>query len=154
MLFLLLQIGKDRYALDTAVIREVLPMLQLKEMPRAEKGVAGAFDYRGMAAPAIDLCALALGRAAAGRLSTRIVVADYAYADGQTGGLGLIAEGATETARFAAADFSEFGVATGLAPYLGPIARDPRGLIQRIEVEHVLSPSLRQLLFAAPIAAP
>ena len=59
MLFLLFQIGKDRYALEASRVVEVVPLLALKELPQAPKGVAGLFNYRGALVPAVDLSELA-----------------------------------------------------------------------------------------------
>jgi chemotaxis-related protein WspB len=148
MLFLLLEIGSDRYALEADRIVEVLPLVAIKSIPRAVRGVAGAFDYHGVAVPAIDLSELALGRAAPSRLSTRVIVTDFTDAHGGTGLLGLIAERATETVRLEAAEFSEFGLSNGSAPYLGPVTRGPRGLIQRIDVDRLLPRAVRDLLLA------
>ena len=47
MLFLLFQLGKDRYALEASRVVEVVPLLALKQLPQAPKGVAGIFNYRG-----------------------------------------------------------------------------------------------------------
>jgi chemotaxis-related protein WspB len=148
MLFLLLEIGSDRYALEADRIVEVLPLVAMKGIPHAARGVAGAFDYHGTAVPVIDLSELALGRAAPSRLSTRVIVTDFTDAAGGAGLLGLIAERATETVRLEAADFADFGLSNGSAPYLGPVTRGPRGLIQRIDVDRLLPQAVRDLLFA------
>ncbi|HVZ33385.1 MAG TPA: chemotaxis protein CheW, partial [Polyangiaceae bacterium] len=67
MLFLLFHLGAEWYALDTAAVREVLPLLELRAIPKAPAGVAGVIDYHGLALPVIDLSELALGRGAARR---------------------------------------------------------------------------------------
>jgi chemotaxis-related protein WspB len=149
MLFLLFQLGADRYALPACDVAEVLPLVALKEIPTAPRGVAGLIDYRGAAVPAIDLSALALGRAAARRVSTRVFMVNYPL--GTKGGgtrlLGLIAEHATEMTNKAAGDFQFTGVRTTGARYLGPVATDPRGMIQRVEVSELLDEALRAALF-------
>jgi chemotaxis-related protein WspB len=152
VLFLLVRIGADRYAIDVAHIIEVLPLVAIKRIPQSAAGIAGIFDYRGAAVPAIDLTLLALGRVARDLLSTRIVVVAHADGAGQSRVLGLIAEGATETMRLVASDFIAFGVASGSAPYLGPVTRGTRGLIQRIEIDRLLTPSVQDALFAPAVA--
>jgi chemotaxis-related protein WspB len=147
MVFLLFQLGRERYALDIRRVAEVLPLLNLKQIPRAPAGVAGLFDYRGAPVPVLDLPQLTLGRAAQPRLGTRIVLVHYGAATGELRLLGLIAEKATETVRRDAADFVESGVTNDGAPYLGPVASDARGLIQRIEVDRLLSEEVREALF-------
>lgn len=147
MVFLLFQMGRERYALDFREIAEVLPLLALKRIPQAPPGLAGVFDYRGAPVPAIDLTQLAVGRAAEHKLGTRIVLAHY-RADGKPRLLGLIAEKATEILRREETDFVSTGVSNQAAPYLGPVCADARGgMIQRVAVDRLLPESMRALLF-------
>jgi chemotaxis-related protein WspB len=148
VLFLLFHIGRDRYAIDATQVAEVLPMVALKGIPQAPPAVAGAFRYRGAPVPAIDLSQLALGRAASRRMSTRIVLVHYEAGRAGRRLLGLIAEHVTGTIRRDAADFVPSGVSGGPAPYLGPVADDPQGMIQRIELQALLPAPLRDRLFA------
>ncbi len=147
MLYLLVQLGSDRYAISARDIVEVLPIVGLKSLPGAPRGVAGLLDYRGTAVPVVDLVGLALGRPAARRVSTRLLVVDYPLPRGGPRLLGLLAERATETLRCAPEDFRPFGLEAGGAPYLGPVVHDPRGLIQRVEIAELLGPELRAALF-------
>jgi chemotaxis-related protein WspB len=154
MLFLLFQLGKDRYALEAARVVEVIPLVELKQLPQAPAGVAGVFNYRGCPVPAVDLSELTMGRPAAERLSTRIVVTNYADGRGQNHLLGLIAEQATETLRCEPGDFVPAGIQLKAAPYLGPVFMDSRGPIQWLHEQRLLSEPVRQLLFSEPIPLP
>jgi chemotaxis-related protein WspB len=147
VLFLLFRLGKDRYALDVGQVLAVLPQLSLKAIPQAPRSVAGLCNYRGSAVPVIDLSELALGRPASRRLSTRIILAEYPDPAGRPRPLGLLAEEATETLRRRPEDFMPAGVTYDGASYLGPVTTDELGLIQRIEVQHLLPASVRALLF-------
>lgn len=149
MLFLLFQIGHDRYALEARRAVEVIPFLALKRIPRAPCGVAGIFNYRGQPVPAVDLCELTFGRPARELLSTRIIVVNFSGADGQSQWLGLIAEQATGLLRREAHDFVNAGLQVGDAPYLGPVAMDDHGVIQLLHAEHLLTEHARSLLAAA-----
>jgi len=148
MLFVLFQLGQERYALDASHVVEVVPLLALKELPQAPKGVAGIFNYRGRPVPAIDLSQLTLGRKAAERLSTRIIIVNYAGPAGASHLLGLVTERATEMLRRDAKDFVESGIRVAATPYLGPVLMDDKGAIQWIDEHRLLSESVRQLLFA------
>ena len=68
--------------------------------------------------------------------------------------LGLLAERTTETIRREESDFADAGVAVDGAPYLGLVTRDARGLIQRVEVNRLLSDSVRDVLFRQPMETP
>jgi chemotaxis-related protein WspB len=152
MLFLLFQLGQDRYLLDTGRVAEVLPLVDITQIPQAPPGVAGLFNYRGVPVPVVDLSQLALGRPARSRLNTRIVLVHYPDASGGTRLLGLIAERVTETVRRDEADFVASGVTGDRAPYLGPVATDARGLLQWVAVESLLPASVRDVLFTPPVA--
>jgi chemotaxis-related protein WspB len=150
MLFLLFQLGKDRYVLDVAQVAQVLPLVSFKLIPQAPVAVAGVFSYHGAPVPAIDLSQLALGRPAHNRFSTRIILVHYRNDSGQTHLLGLIAEKVKETLRREAADFVASGVSNEAAPYLGPVAADALGLLQWIDVNNLLPVAVREMLFRQP----
>jgi chemotaxis-related protein WspB len=147
MLFLLFQIGAERYALDSRKIVQVLPLVKLNRLPQAPRGVAGVFLYRGSPVPAVDLSDLTLGQPAAELLSTRIIVMDFAGPGAKTYRLGLIAERATEVLRKESTDFVSSGISLKAAPYLGPVLKDPAGTIQWVQEQHLLSGPMQQLLF-------
>jgi chemotaxis-related protein WspB len=147
MLFLLFELGKDRYALDVRQIAAVLPLVGVKQIPKAPQAMNGLFNYHGAPVPVVDLSQLTLGRPSARRLSTRIVLVHYPDQAGRTHLLGLIAERATQTARHEPSDFVASGVTNSGAPYLGPVVTDARGLVQWIDVRRLLPPSFRDLLF-------
>jgi chemotaxis-related protein WspB len=147
MLYLLFQLGKDRYALPTRQVVAVLPMVRVKELPLSVEGVAGVFDYRGAPVPLIDLSRLALKKATRTRMSTRIILVDYAEETGEKQLLGLLAENVTETLRCSDQEFVEPGVNVPEAPYLGPVTTNAQGLIQRVEIICLLPAEVRAQLF-------
>ena len=147
MLFLLFQLGKDRYALDSSRVVEVVPLVALRQMPLAAPGFAGIFNYRGHPVPAIDLCQLTLGQPASEFLSTRIIVISCADADGNERLLGLIAERATEMMRREANEFKDHGFEARGAPHLGPVLFDDQGAIQWIHEQKLLSENVRKIVF-------
>src|SRR5262245_41247437 len=149
MLFLICELGRDRYAVDARQVAEILPLVGVKQLPQAPPAVAGLLNYRGAPVPVIDLSPLTLGRAAAPRLSTRIVLIHYG-ADRHL--LGLIAERATEVLRRNESDFVPSGVVNDEASYLGPVATDGRGLVQRLDLERLLPDAVRDMLFKASMA--
>jgi chemotaxis-related protein WspB len=148
MLFLLFQLGHDRYVLEARRVVEVLPLLALKQIPQAPRGVAGLFNYRGRPVPAVDLSELTLGQPARQSMSTRIIVVNYPDGAGGNRLLGLIAEQATEIVRKEPNDFVDSGVNMGAAPYLGPVAMDQHGVIQWVREQRLLPEPVRDLLFS------
>jgi chemotaxis-related protein WspB len=151
MLFLLFQLGNDRYALPATQVAEVLPLVEPKHIPNAPAWVAGIFSYQGAPVPLIDLSMLALGRPAQRRLSTRTVLVHYPHSGVQNHLLGLVAEKTTETLQCDPNKFAPYGVDNDEARYLGPVLADPRGLIQWIKVTDLLPEPVQALLFPAQV---
>lgn len=153
MLFLTFQLGRDRYALEASQIAEVIPLVRVKALPQAPRGVAGLCNYRGRAVPVIDLAELALDRPARPRLSTRLILIRCTGELAPSDLLGLMAEQVTDTIRREPADFAPAGVENPAARYLGPVTRDRDGLVQRIEPMQLLSPEVRAVLKQAEVGA-
>jgi len=147
MLFLVFQLGKDRYAIEAHRIIEILHLVNLKQIPRAPAGVAGVFDYHGEPVPLIDLTELAVGKPSRKWMSTRIILVKYPVEPSHPRTLGLIAEHATNMIQRSIPDFMETGVESDEARYLGRVTNDGGGLIQWIEVEQLLTPEVRNVLF-------
>jgi len=153
MLFLTFQLGCDRYAIEANRVLEVLPLLAIKRLPQAPRGVAGIFNLRGHPVPALDLNELSFGRPAGERLTTRIIVVQHTAAGGQKHPLGLIAEYVTQTMRKEPKDFVHPGVSLTTAPYLGPVLMDLQGPIQWLHTEHLVSEPIRELFFPETVTA-
>lgn len=153
MLFLLFRMGDDRYALDALQIAEILPMVGVKEVPKAPSGVAGILDYHGVPVPLIDLSQLALGRPAQRRLGTRIVLVNYSIPSGASHLLGLLAERATEVIHRDPTDFVASGIGNDTAQYLGSVAADAQGMLQWIKIDRLLPSSVRDQLFTQLVIA-
>src|SRR5438445_13799796 len=109
MLFLLFQLGKDRYALGASRVVEVAPLLALKRLPQAPKGVAGIFNYRGRPVPAGDLCEMAIRQPASERLSTRIIIVNYRHENGTDHLRSLVPRKATVMPRKGTKDLVDSG---------------------------------------------
>jgi chemotaxis-related protein WspB len=147
MLFLVFQLGPDRYAIEAAQVVEVLPLVNLKHIPRAPLGVAGVLDYHGTPVPLIDFTELAQGTPARKWMSTRIILVNHRDKSGKIHLLGFLAEHATETMHRSEEDFVDSGVTAADAPYLGPVITDAAGIIQRIGIQNLLSDSVGDQLF-------
>ena len=147
MLMLVFQLGKDRYALETSHVVEVIPSLVLRKLPRAPEYVIGIFNYRGTIVPVVDLCQLTLDRPCDNCLSTRILLVQVRGDDGSSRCIGLRAERVTETVKVSESDMVPPGIAVADAPYLGKLISDARGMIQCIRVEDILPKKLIDSLF-------
>jgi chemotaxis-related protein WspB len=152
MKVLVFSIGPDRYCLRLAAISRVLPVVDLKHIPLAPDFVAGLLDLHGAPVPVIDLSRLAGQAAEQVWFDTRIILVDYPAGDGGPRQLGLQAEHVIGIETLDEELFADGG-ATG-APFLGQVASHPAGMLQLVEVDQLLSPAVRALLFQPAVAPP
>jgi len=152
-LFLVFQVGGQRFALAAMEVAQILPLLPLKPVPRAPAWVAGIFAHRGHVVPVIDIGALTFDQPAVARTSTRLVLVHYRVQPQQPDALlGLILEQATDTLRCDPAEFQPYGLDNPAAPYLGPVREDALGLLQWVRVEDLLDDQARAMLYAPSLA--
>lgn len=143
MLAVLFNLGANRYAVDSRDVVEVIPLVALTAVPQAPAAIAGQFDYRGTIVPVVDLRALVEGHACASELSTRILITRY-----RERLLGVMAEKVTEVRRLDGGRAVAAPVSSGDAPYLAGMMVEERGLVQFVQVDELLTPSVQKLLFA------
>jgi chemotaxis-related protein WspB len=151
MKLLVFHIGDDRYGLRLAVVRRVLPLMELKGLPLAPPAVAGLMNLHGASVPVIDLSGISGLPPARAHFDTRIVLVDYLAPDGAVHALGLLAERVTGMQDIDAAALGAAGVQA--APFLGEVAGDAQGMVQLVELDQLLPEPLRALLFPQGSAA-
>ncbi len=134
MLVLLFYIGDIRYTIKCDKIREIAPTVTLKQAPQTPDYFAGFFNYRGTIVPVLDLCQLIHGCSCNLRLSTRIILVDYVQKDAH-GIIGLLAERVTETVEIPESAFTEPGIRSEEAPFLGGIMMEGNEMIQYIDLD-------------------
>jgi len=140
MLLLKFEIGAAAYAINSACIEEVVPWVQLRTVPHAPAFLPGVFHYRGKVIPVVDIGLLLVHEAALNRLSTRIIVVRTSR-DGLRL-LGLLASRVSDLIRVEEKQLQPAAVQVSDAPYLGPVAQTPEGLMQLLNVDHVLPENL------------
>jgi len=135
MLVLLFYLGDTMYTMKCDRVREVAPIVKLKEVPHGPDYVAGLFNYRGVIVPVIDLRLLIQGEPCEIRMSTRIILVDYVKEDETPYILGLMAERVTETARREESAFVAPGLHMKEAPYLGSLMMEEKEMIQYVDLD-------------------
>ena len=132
---MLFHLGETMYTMKCDRVREVAPIVKLKEVPHAPDYVAGLFNYRGVIVPVIDLRMLIQGKPCEMRMSTRVILVDYVKEDNTPYILGLMAERVTETARREESDFVAPGLQMQEAPYLGSLMMEEKEMIQYVDLD-------------------
>ena len=135
MLVLLFYLGDDMYAMGCEKIREIVPLVNLKDMPGSPDYLAGIFNYRGAVVPVIDLRMLIQGHRCQMRLSTRIILVDWLEGDASSPSvIGLMAERVTETVKKPEHAFVSSGLKVENAPFLGGFIMEQDEMIQFIDL--------------------
>jgi len=149
MLMLLLSVGDDLYAIESAAVVEVIPRVSLRKVHHVPEYVAGLFQYRGAIVPVIDLCHLIRGTPSRFCLSTRIIMVSYPRLDRTPQYLGLVAEKITETFKKPQTELVNSGIRVKEAPYLGGILMNEKGIIQYIHLEKLFADAQDTYLLTA-----
>jgi chemotaxis-related protein WspB len=155
MLALAFHLGKDRFALRCADVVEVVPRVELRDIPHAPPYIPGMFTYRGAVVPVIDLCLLLWNKPCANRMSSRIILVRHPPAPASGRVIGLYAERVTEAVHLDASRAAPPGIDIPEAPYLGEVYFAPRadgsrgdeqGMIQLVRLEQLFQGASRAML--------
>jgi chemotaxis-related protein WspB len=146
MLALAFHIGDQRFGIPCADIVEVVPRVNLRDIPRAPPHVPGLFTYRGAVVPVIDLRQLLWNTPCADRMSTRIVLVRFPRSSPSPKLVGLLAERVTEAVSLDVSRAVPPGIAIADAPYLGDVHFDERGMIQLLELDGIVTGPTRAML--------
>ncbi|MGA2052686.1 MAG: chemotaxis protein CheW [Opitutales bacterium] len=150
MLLVLFSLGDQRYGLDAAVVDLIVPALPVRAVPGTPPAVSGVHAFRGQVMPVIDLVQLTLGRPARPALGSRFIITRYPIG-GSERYLALHAESVNEVRDVPDSSIHDSGVRSPGAPYLGPVAETPAGLVQIVTLRNLLPPDLQSLLFSDDI---
>lgn len=141
--------GGQTYAIEATSVVEVLPNVPLRPLPRVPEYVAGVFGYRGRMIPVVDLSRRLTGTPAVSRLSTRLIVVEFA--GGAAAGrarLGILAENVVSTSGIGDGETVFPSLHLETAPYLGRILRLQGQNVQMLLAEHLLPPAITASLLA------
>lgn len=144
MLYLLVRLANDAYAIEAGCVRRIVPFARLKPLPCDLPEVAGVLNFHGAAVPVLDLTLLLTGAPSREQLATRIVLTDVELPGAAPRLLGLLVEGATSVERFD--DFQPAGIRPDGRPWLGPVAEHDHLFVQRIEIGSLLPPAVLDAL--------
>ena len=136
-----------RYALPLRDLVELLPLLPLRELPRAPAFISGIINYRGQTVPVLDLCQLALDRPCVRLVSTRLIVLRWQSAERVPKLLALMVERATSEFDLDPSTLEPLPVRIEQTPYLKDLAASEGRLIQLVDVSRMLSEEVADQLY-------
>jgi chemotaxis-related protein WspB len=147
MLLVTFQVNNQDYAINAKSVKEIIPVVKIRELPGTPDFVRGVFNYRGSLVPVIDVTRMLSGNPTAELLSSRIILVDYPET-GESGHiLGLLTEHATGTAVRADETFTASGIDSTDAPWMGKISVGEKNMIQVVKIENLLTDELKSKLF-------
>src|SRR5687768_2989210 len=117
MLFVIIGMDQDKYAIPACDIIEIAASARIKNVTGTSRSVAGLIEYRGRVIPLLDLGELCRGVASVETPTTRILIV-RAKSNGSL--VGIRAERVTSTARIDDGMFET--VAVSGSPYLTGVA--------------------------------
>jgi chemotaxis-related protein WspB len=144
-------VAGEPYAIESRRVVEVLPMVPARAIPRMPDYVLGVFTYRGALVPLVDLGRRLADAPPADRLSTRVIVVDFAPPEGRPGRLGLVAENVISIVPGERTEPSLPPLGLETAPFLGRILRIGGRTVQLVEVDRLLPADLATGLFPARV---
>jgi chemotaxis signal transduction protein len=144
MLFILVGIGLDSYAIPARDVLEIAPGSASTSISGSPHSVIGLIQYRGRTMPLLDLGKLCKGAAYTDAPAARILIVESKRSRGANGLLGIRAERATSTVRL---DESAFGLpGINAAPYVTGVTVDGRGaIVQRLDLHRLLDENATEL---------
>lgn len=146
MLLVVFYIDRERYALDSSQVVEIVPVVRFRELPGAPDYIRGVLRFRGHNVPVVDVSALAGKGQARRRLSTRVILVEFLDGEGRARILGLLAERVTETIKIEPEQIESSGIRIDQSPYLGDLIQD-ESMTQLIRPGDLLPEPVRNLLF-------
>lgn len=147
MLILTMNIGKERYGIDSLLVTEVIPLIRLDQVPMVDKIIKGIFNYRGTPTPVIDLSQFFENRESNNNLGSRIVIIDSQEQSKKSRPIGLIAESVTETIKCNKNQLLSSGIVSAETPFLGKIYKHNEEMIQLIDTRKILPVSIAKQIF-------
>ncbi len=147
MLLITFRVNRQHYAIDAKSVKEIIPLVNVRELPGTPDFVRGVFNYRGTLVPVIDVTRMISGNPAAALLSSRIILVNYPEGEESGNILGLLTEQTTGTAVRDNGTFSDSGINNAEAPWLGKISVDENEMIQIVTIENLLTDELKSKLF-------
>ena len=151
MIYLTFSIKGMPFALPAERIHRIIPNVPTRHLPHAPEEVVGLLEYRKRSVPVLDLSVLMNYGPSPSRLSTRILLVNYVKEmsdDEKFRLLGLVAPSATATIDVIPNDLTDKGIALKDAAYLGQIATVDHQFVQTLDLDRLLSDSLKESLFA------
>lgn len=133
MLMLLFYVGNSRFALNSEYIVEIVPKVDLKQIPHAPSYLPGLLNYGGIPVPVIDTVRLIEDRSSGNSMHTRIVLLKHPSFE-KINYLALICEKAVTAVDLEMSQFVSTGLRSEEQPYLGGIYTEGLDTIQYFDI--------------------
>lgn len=147
MLLLMFRTGVSLYAFDARHVVEVVPRVDLRQVPHAPAYLAGLLSYRGLAVPVVDFGILVGGPPASESLSTRIIVTEFTRYRGTNHLVGVVAGNVSHVTDAGPGSLVSPAMGLDEAPYLSTLLRVDEGMVQLVKSDMLLSDRMQDALY-------
>lgn len=140
MLWLLLSIEGERYAIESGDVVEILPWVKLQTLHQAPATIAGLLNDRDRPIPIVDLSQLLYGRACRLHVCTRIILVTRSHSNPthpKTEIIGLLAEQVAQTRQILDGDRTQITPPVVKTPFVSTILSEPQGVTQCLDMRAI-----------------
>ena len=149
MLYLIFELDKQIYAIDSKEIIEIIPNVNFTIVPNAPEFIKGIFNYRGTSVPVVDLLKMTGGNYTPNKLSTKIMLVNYNPVKTVEKTIGLLTENIIGSEHISDEAIKKSGLNIEEVKYVGDVVNRNDMMIQIIDVNNLLTKEVQKIIFSA-----
>jgi len=146
MLFLSINLGGILFAIPAKDVIRVLPLIDLRPVPKTPEFLAGIFPYQERMVPVIDLQVLTHQQPCARRFSTRVILTQPTFEEIEAKEIGILAERVTDAFEVDPGQAVESGVRAQGTDFLGAVVEAGGRTYQIVHLDRILSKPMKEVL--------
>ena len=147
MLYLIIELSNNYYALNSKEILEIIPNIILTDVSNSPDFVSGIFNYRGTTVPVLDLSIMTGGKKTTNKLSSKILIVNYNPIKNVEKIIGLLCENILGTKNIENSEIESNGLNIEDAQFLSNVYNSKDSMIQLINVNKLLTKEAEKVLF-------
>jgi len=132
------------FAIESAQIIEIIPLVELTQVPSTADYIAGIFNYRGDLIPVIDMSFLLFQQPAKELICTRIIITEIEHHKNKYH-TAIIAEKVNQTLTVYPEDMKQHNLANDNSPYIRTIFKYKNENIQLIDINKLVPSRMIEL---------
>jgi len=132
------------FVIESTQIVEIIPLVELTQVPSTANYIAGIFNYRGDLIPVIDISFLLFQKPAKELICTRIIITETEHHENKYY-TAIIAEKVNQTITACKADMKQHNLANNDSPYIRNVFKYNNENIQLIDINKLVPARMTEL---------